>query len=76
VERHVYLQPVISVSWRYENPTKGAGLVQSGRHHFIEMQLVLVMILLNKSFFSIIFLFYKIFLQKKDHSYLLNNQNI
>jgi hypothetical protein len=37
VGRHVYSRTVVSVSYHYKNPTKCAGLVQSGpHHHFID----------------------------------------
>jgi hypothetical protein len=36
MERHVYPQTVVSVSWHFKNPTEQVGLVQS-RHHHIEM---------------------------------------
>jgi hypothetical protein len=40
-ERHVYIWTVVSVT---KNHTKRVGLVQSGHHHLIKLQLVLAMI--------------------------------
>jgi len=52
MERYIYLRTVVSMSCQYKNPTKRVGLLQS-RHHFMEMQIVLAMILLNNCLYVI-----------------------
>jgi len=37
MERHVFFWPVVSVSYHYIYAAKRVGLVQSGPHHLIEI---------------------------------------